>query len=304
MQLSQLATFCKVVEQKSFSGAAGKLGLTKSTVSRQVALLEASMGLMLLQRNTRQLSLTEAGLALYERCAPLLLDVAQSARAVQESRAKPAGSLRVAAPTAYGRLYVAPLLGDFMRRYPEVNLELLFVDREVDLIEERLDIAVLLGRPPSPGMIAFPLQQSRRTLCASPQYLELAGTPAEPEDLKHYNCLVCTEAGGGDRWRLRGPAGVKVLRVSGQVRANSGEALMGILLSGVGIGYPPAFASAPYLRTGQLRAVLPDWGEEMMPSHLVCLPNRYPAPPVRCFLDFFLARIGKQLTAVPSTGAA
>lgn len=292
MQLEQLATFCRVVEHQSFSGAAASLGVTKSTASRQVAQLEDAMGMRLLQRSTRRLSTTEAGQALYARCAPLLAEVVLSARAVQESRARPRGWLRVAAPNAYGRLHLAPLMAEFLERYPEINLQLSFVDREVDLITERLDAVFLLGRLPAPGLVARLLRQSPRLLCASPRYLAQAGAPSTPEELRAHNCLVCTEDGGGARWRLRGPGGVKVIRVAGRVRANNGEALMGMLLHGVGIGYPPSFAAAPYLQSGQLCPVLPAWGEEPIPLHLVCAPGRHAAPHVRCFYDFFSARLG------------
>lgn len=294
LQLTRLAHFLRVVDDGGFSSAARRLATTKSTISRNIADLEADLGVKLLTRTTRKLSLTDEGRDLYERSAPLLAGMDAALRAAAGRRAAPQGTLRVFATTALGRFHLSPLLPDFLRRFPEVRLDLVFAERPVDLVSEGIDVA-FVSRPVerSPALVRR-YGPTPRILCATPAYLRKHGEPRAPEELQAHACLAWSELPGAPIvWRLLGPAGATQLKIVPRVRANSSEELMALLLAGVGIGYPPLFALAEHLAARRLRRVLPGFAAEPVDLCLLCPPGRRADPKVDVFLRHLTERLDR-----------
>lgn len=292
-RLSRIEVFIQVVQQGSFSAAALALGVTKSTVSKYVALLEDDTGTRLLHRTSRQMVLTEVGQRLYDRCAGLLQQADDALQAAARHKDSPRGTLRVHAPSAFTRAFLTPVLAEYLLAFPQVELELCSDDRAVDLIGERFDIGFHLGRLPSSGLLSRKLGTSRRCVCAAPTYVARHGAPTSPESLKHHDCLVYSPDGSPVTWTLQGAEGEVVVRLRGRVRATSGEALMELLLAGVGVGFPPAFASAPHLASGRLVPLLVPLVAETMPIYVLFPPDSQQDPKVRAFLDLAVTHLGR-----------
>lgn len=283
-QLSRIEVFIRVVQQGSFSAAAQALGVTKSTVSKYVALLEDETGTRLLHRTSRQVVVTEVGQHLYDRCTGLLQQAEGALREATRHKEAPRGTLRVHAPSAFARAFLTPVLADYLLTFPQVELKLCCDDREVDLIGEHFDVGLHLGRLPSSGLLSRKLGESRRCVCAA---------PASPEDLQRHHCPVYGSDRSPATWVLQGPDGEVAVRLHGRVRAPSGEALMELLLAGVGVGFPPSFASVPHLASGRLEPLLMPLVAEQMPSYLLFPPDSQQDPKVRAFLDLAMNHLGR-----------
>jgi len=293
-RLAALGTFAKVVELNGFSAAARDLGLSKSAVSKLVACLEDEMGARLLNRTTRRLSLTEAGLAFYQGAQRVLAEAEAAEAAVTHLSAAPRGVLRVNAPMSFGQRHIAPALPAFMAEFPELAVELDLNDRAVDLIEEGYDVALRIMRLTDSSLIARRLAPSRSILCAAPAYLERRGTPLRPEDLARHDCLVYSYQSSGKHWVFQGPGGARRVRVPGRLRANNGEALLQAALGGLGIALLPSFICGEAVRAGQLRQLMPEWNERgEIDVNLVYPANRNLSPKVRVFIDYLAARFGE-----------
>ena len=294
-RLAAMAAFAKVVESNSFSGAAKALGRSKSAVSKLVAGLEDEMGARLLNRTTRRLSLTEAGLAFYEGAARALAAAEEAEAAVTQLSTAPRGVLRVNAPMSFGVRHVAPALADFMAAYPELAVELDLNDRVVDLVEEGYDLAVRVVRLSDSSLIARRLAPSRFVLSAAPSYLARRGTPLEPEDLAGHDCLIYSYQTTGERWRFQGPGGTRQVRIAGRLRANNGDALLGAALGGAGVALLPSFICGEAVRDGRLVQLMPDWNRRQDVEVCAVYPaSRNLSPKVRVFIDFLAARYGER----------
>ena len=306
--LTAQATFAQVVEAASFSGAARSLGLSKSAVSKQVSRLEAGLGVQLLHRTTRRLSLTEAGAVFYEGCQRMLAEAEAAEQAVTHLAAAPRGHLRLNAPMSFGILHLSPLLPDLLRRCPELTVDLTLNDRLVDLVEEGYDLAIRIGRLPDSSLIARRLAPSRAVLCAAPAYLEAQGAPAQPHDLKQHAGLLYSYQADGATWRLTGRKGtgrkgigrkgigregsVRV-PVAGRFQVNNGDSLRQAALGGLGIAQLPTFIVGDDLRAGRLQRVLPDWEIAAEAAvHAVYPATRTLSPEVRVVIDFLAERFG------------
>jgi len=290
--LSAYATYVKVVESGGFSAAARALGLTKSSVSKQVARLEERLGARLLNRTTRRLSPTEVGTAFYERARRIVAEVEETERAVGELHGEPRGTIRINVPMSFGVLHVAPALADFMTRYPEIVVDMTLNDRVADLVEEGFDLAVRIARLPDSSLIAKRLAPLRQVLCATPDYWRRHGLPTCPEDLKNHNCLIYTYLTSGDEWPFQGPDGPISVKVSGCFRANNGEALRAAALSGRGLMLSPTFIVGDDLRQGHLQPALTDFMETDRAIYAVYPHNRHLSAKVRVFVDFLAERFG------------
>lgn len=293
--LTRMAVFARVVEARSFSAAAAQLNTSKSAVSKQVARLEAELGARLLNRTTRQMSLTEVGAAFYEHCARMLAEAEAAENVVGRLRAAPRGRLRVSCPAAFGHLHVAPGIADFLSLYPDLQVDLTFAERQVDLTEERMDLVIQINRAPAPTVIARVLAPIRWVVCATREYLERAGEPQDPLELARHNCLSYTFDGGEDGWHLQGERGSHNVAVSGNFRVNNGEAIREAVLAHLGIALLPRFIVWRDLQAGALRPVLPAYearGNFASDIHAVYLPTRYVAPKVQAFINFYRERIG------------
>ncbi|GAB5469618.1 MAG: LysR family transcriptional regulator [Rhodospirillales bacterium] len=293
---ASLTAFVAVVESGGFAKAARKAGQATSSLTRQVDALEGHLGVQLLNRSTRRVSLTPAGESYYRQVLPVLADLAEANRSVCEAEGTPRGSLRVSLPVAFARLHVAPALGDFLRAYPEIVLDLTMTDSLVDLVEERLDLAIRLGALESSSLIARKLAPHRRVVCASPDYLAARGRPARPEDLVAHNCLKLAQGGGEGAWRFSGPRGGCVVAVKGSLRADNAEVLREAALCAAGIVLLPTWLVGKDLRAGRLELLLGDWeaGHSAREGgvHAVYLPSRRGSPKVAAFVGFLGDRFG------------
>jgi DNA-binding transcriptional LysR family regulator len=285
-----MAVFARVVEEKGFSSAARRLGISKSAVSKQISQLEDRVGARLLHRTTRRLSLTDVGMAFYERCARILAEVEEAELAVSHLQSSPRGTLRLSGPMSFGRQYLAAAVAEFMKVHTELKVDMDLADRVVDLVDEGYDMAVRIGRLSDSSLIARRLCPMPLYVCGAPSYLERAGSPQLPDDLRQHECLMYAYH-SGETWQLHGEHGDLSVPVSGRFRVNNGEALLEAALAGLGLAILPAFMSAPALADGRLTEVLPRWRPMAQAIHAVYPHNRHLSAKVRLFVDFLAERL-------------
>ena len=292
--LTEMGVFAKVVEVGGFSKAAAALNSTRSAVSKQVARLEDGLGVKLLHRSTRAMSLTDAGRAVYEQCAVLANAADQAVAAASRLVAAPRGVLRVSVSTAFGPRHIAPLLPEFLARYPELEIDLVLVDRHVDLAEEGFDVVLRLTDRPQPSLAARKLADLRFVLCASPDYLAARGKPSRLEQLSAHNCVRQRLSEASTPWRLEGPRGLVAPDISGNVLATSGDAVRSLVLAGAGLGILPTYLAGDDLQAGRLVQVLPRYKPlgGFNALYALYLPTRQANPKVRAFIDFLIEKIG------------
>ncbi|MGE0117043.1 MAG: LysR family transcriptional regulator [Dongiaceae bacterium] len=291
--LDGIAAFARVVDSGSFSAAAHRLGISKSAVSAHVQRLEERLGIRLLNRTTRRLSVTEAGAAYYRHCARILAEAEAAEQAASALQREPRGTLRISAPNSFGWMHVAPTVPAFLKRYPDVAVDIALSPAHVDLVEERLDLAIRIGVLEDSPLIVRKLAPSRLVFCASPGYLRERGMPREPADLARHNCLCTSLLPWGDEWRLAGKRGDVRVAVGGTVRSNSAEMLRAAALDGVGIAVLPTWAVAKPLRNGALRRVLPAWEPPASTIYAVYPGNRLMSMKVRAFVDHLAKCFGR-----------
>ncbi|MDE3177442.1 MAG: LysR family transcriptional regulator [Pseudomonadota bacterium] len=285
--------FVAVADARSFSEAARRLRVAKSVVSRQVAALEAALGVTLLNRTTRSLSLTEAGRGYYERIERVLADFEDADRAVSDTRAAPCGKLKVSAPLSFGFLHLAPALSDFLLRHPGVSMDVAMNDRFVDLVSEGFDLAVRVGTLADSSLIARRLAPARRVVCASPAYLAARGAPQTPDDLQRHECLFNGNLATGREWRFVGAKGAPwPVAVEGRLNLDNGDALRVAALHGLGLAILPTFIVGADLQSGALATVLADYLPQDLSINAVYPQVRHLSPTVRAFVDFLAARFG------------
>jgi DNA-binding transcriptional LysR family regulator len=292
--LERMAIFARVVEPKSFSAAARRLGLSKSLVSKHVSQLEKSVGARLLNRTTRNMSLTEAGAVFYDHCARIVEELEEAKLAVGRLHSEPRGVLKLSASVAFGTLHIAPALPEFLARHPEVSIDMVITDRFVDMAEEGYDLAIRIAKDPGQNLVARRLAGVNRRMCATPEYFARRGVPRVPEDLLQHNCLTYTHFNPQDPWRLQGPAGEISVPASGNLRLNDDEALAQAVLGGLGVGLLPTFIIGQELQSGKLQAVLSEYVALERQIYAIYLPNRHLSAKVRAFIDFLLARFGPE----------
>jgi len=294
--LTSMVLFACVVEERSFTAAAARLGMSKSAVSAQLARFEKALGAQLLHRSTRRLSLTESGLALYPRCRALL-DEADAAAALAHGLGRETtGLLRVNAPVSFGTTHLAPLVGDFLAIYPDMQVELTADDRHVDVLAGGFDVVVRIsGRErlgSSPLLTARRLGEVQVVLCASPAYLEARGHPKVPEDLLRHHCLRYSHATPHEEWRFEVDGRPAYIPVESRFSSNSGEVLRAAAEAGLGITRLPHFLVAEALEAGTLEALtaLKGGGTELGVWALYPARGRAPAK-VLAWVDFLAERL-------------
>ena len=292
--LNDMVTFARVVEAGGFSEAARQMGVSKSGVSKSIAKLELSLGVRLLNRSTRGLSLTEIGAAFHEHCIRITEEAAQAAEVVGRLQSEPRGVLRVTAPVAFGRLHVAPAVAEYLSRYPRLKLDMTITDRMVDLVTEGYDVAIRIRREPSLHVVARELAPVRRVVCATPDYFERRGIPTVPHDLTEHNCLHYTHFGTQGEWRFQGAGGEIVVPVKGSLRIDDDDTLAQAVLSGLGIAMLPTFIIGRELQAGRLRSVLSDYVPLERRIYAVHLPNVRLPVKIRAFIDFLQDRFGPE----------
>lgn len=291
-----MQVFVAVVDAGSFVGAAGALGMSKPAVSRHVSELEARLGVRLLQRTTRKLSLTGEGEAFYARCKLVLAEVEEAEAEVQSRSAQAAGLLKITVPTSYGLIRLAPLWGDFLARHPRVRLDVTLSDRFVDLVEEGYDLAVRVARLPSSSLVSRRLASTRPVLCASPRYLRRHGTPQQPADLARHALINYSLLATGDTWTLQGPGESPeqvAVKVQARMTTNSGDTCRAVALAHGGIILQPDFLVGDALAAGQLLEVLPEWRALEMGIHAVYPTRKHLSPKVRVLVDYLAKALGE-----------
>jgi DNA-binding transcriptional LysR family regulator len=294
--LAEMMTFAKVVETKSFSAAADALNTSKSLVSKQVSNLEGALGVRLLNRTTRRMSLTEIGAAYYDHCVRIAQEIAAAAETVSQLQAEPRGVLKITSPVIFSSMHLAPALQTFLKRYEHVEVELNASDRIVDIVDEGYDLAIRITGTPSPTMVARRIAAVRWVTCASPAYLKHHGTPRTPQELNDHQCLgylgLPTQSSG---WRYRAGNRELIMHPAGKCRVNNSEVLLQLALGGVGIVMFPTYILGPYLQSGRLKEILTDSVANRDTSlYATYLPNRYMQPKVRAFIDHLMEHFGPE----------
>jgi DNA-binding transcriptional LysR family regulator len=295
-RFESMAIFAKVVDGGSFTGAAKRLKSSASMVSQHVKELEERLGVRLLNRTTRKISLTEVGRAYYERCTRLLADLEEAEHAAGEMQVAPRGELRVHAHLAFGTLHLAPAVADFIAQFPEISVELILSDRMVDLIEEGIDVAVWspFGMLPNSSLIVRQLAPSQVVVCGAPIYFEKHGVPRTPAELANHNCLTLT-ASYYHAWTFTEADGTALeISPKGNLRSNSAAVLLAAALAGHGLIYLPTFGLGEALQSGRLRTVLDDFVAPPLMLRAVYLHSRHLSAKVRVFIDFLVARFGRE----------
>ncbi len=287
-----IPVFVAVVENGGFSAAARKLEISKSAVSKRINQLEAHLGVRLLHRTTRKLSLTEAGERYFEHAAQALTAAGQAEDAVTELQSEPQGNLKISSPMSFGRLHVAPLIPKLLQRYPKLQIDLAMDDRKVDLVAAGFDVAIRSGRLPDSTLIARKLAPLRQVLCASPDYIDRYGLPRTPAELTGRNCVLFSYSSDANEWTLNGEDGPEIVLVSGSYRVNNSEALLEALREGVGIGRLPTFVAGPDLKTGRLVTLLESYRIPDRTFYAVFPEREYLPAKVRAFLNFAIEYFG------------
>jgi DNA-binding transcriptional LysR family regulator len=295
-RLTGLEVFAKVAAAGSLSAAGRAIGMSQTMVTKHIAALEARLGVKLFHRSTRRLSITEAGRNYLEASERILADIEAADAAVAADRVEPRGLLRLNVPVAFGARQIATLLSEFAQRHPLVTVELGLNDRLVDLAEEGWDLAIRIGSLDNSSLIARRIAPCRTVVCAAPSYLAARARPRTVSGLAKHNCLGYTLSSvtGVDRWAF-GAKGDATISVSGNLRANNGEALRTAAIAGQGLAYLPTFIVADDMRAGTLVALDLDQPTiEFGGIYAVFLPDRHPAAKVRAFIDFIANRFAPE----------
>jgi DNA-binding transcriptional LysR family regulator len=290
-RLQAISVFAQVVEQGHLSRAAERLGLSTSAVSRHLADLEAHLGVRLLNRTTRRLSLTEAGQAFYERSVQLLADLEEAEAAVSSGAVTPRGTLKITCSMTFGIRLLAPAIAAFAARHPAVRFEIELSDRQVDIVDEGIDLAVRIGDIGPQTLIGRRIGSMQLVCCAAPAYLAAHGTPRLPAELARHACLTYAYSATGNAWRFLDAQGHEhMVRVQGGVHANNGQMLAVLATSGMGIVLEPDFIVAPELASGALVALLPGHAPAASGIYVVYPSRRHLSAKVRAFADFLVER--------------
>ncbi|WP_035373385.1 LysR family transcriptional regulator [Pseudoduganella violaceinigra] len=287
-----LRTFVAVVEAEGFSGAALRLGVVKSAVSRRISELEDRLGTQLLVRSTRSMSVTEAGATLYERALRLLEDLHDAETEVASGSSALRGKLRVAGPMSFGVMCLAPLAAEFADQHPDLAVELDLNDRIVNIVNEGFDLAIRISRLKDSSLVARSIASVEHTLCASPAYLAAHGVPRMPHDLLAHRGLAYSNLEESAYWSFCDPAGGPAfsVEVRSPFRVNNGAALREAAIQGHGIAYLPHFIVAQAIARGELRPLLEDWRKPSVEVYAVYPTRRNLPLRVRAFIDFLMAR--------------
>ena len=290
-QLSSMTVFVAVADCGSFSGAARRLRRSPAAVTRAVAELETALGVRLLDRTTRAVSLTDAGERFLPGARRLLADLAEIEQAAAGLGSAPRGELRITAPIVFGRRHVLPLVTEFLARYPDVNVRLELTDRSVDLIEDGLDVAIRIGELASSTAVATRVGTVRRVVVAAPDYLTRRGEPAAPDELAAHDVIAFAGLDGGERWRFRKDDKTVEVAVRPRLIVNTAEAAIDCAVAGFGIARVLSYQVADALAGKSLVRVLRDYEGGPSPVHVLYPQGRYPAPKLRAFLDLAVPRL-------------
>ncbi len=283
MDLNEIVVFAKVVSTGSFTAAARDLQMPKSTVSRKVTELEARLGARLLQRTTRKLSLTDVGQGYYQHAARVVAELDAAELSVTRMQETPRGLLRVTTPLNFG--FLSPIVASFLKRYPEVQLDVVCTDRVVDMIEEGFDLALRAGPLPDSTSIARDLGVIRSYVVASPKLAKKLGAPKQPQDLERMPCLVFGAGSDRGRWKLLRAHETVVVQLKPRLVVNDFDFLQEATVLGMGVAMLPAFRCIALLRERAVQRLLPEWCSAEIPMHVIYPSTRHLSPKVKAFAD-------------------
>jgi DNA-binding transcriptional LysR family regulator len=287
-RMKDISVFVHVAEAKSFTAAAERIGLSRSAVGKSIVRLEDRLGVRLLQRTTRSVSLTGEGTAFHERCVRLLADLDEAEMAMLSHSQAPRGRLRLDLPVSFGRLHVLPILNAFMQKWPEISVSASFNDRYVDLIDEGVDLAIRIGGSEDGRLMTRLLAPHRLVTCASPAYFENRGTPQSIEQLAEHSCLAFVHGGRPVEWRFSENGQSRSVAINGRFAATNAEALRDATLAGYGIARLATFLISDDLRAGRLVPILRHVDADGPPIRAAYPSSRHLSPKVRTFIDELL----------------
>ena len=291
-KLQSIRAFAKVVQHGSFAAAAREMRLSRSAVSKYVIDLEQDLGTQLLVRTTRSASPTENGQAYYERCTTILADLEEADLVVTRLQAEPRGILRVNAPMSFGTMHLGRAIADFMEKYPELQIQLVLSDQQIDPVQEGFDVTLRIADLPSSSMIARKIAPAARIVCAASSYLERRGTPKHPSELREHDCLAYGHLATGNQWKLTGPDGDHWIHIPWTLCTNNAEVLRDVAVKGRGIALLPTFIAGADLQKGSLRTILSDYKAPEISVYAIYPETRHLSVKIRVFIEFLVERFG------------
>ncbi|ROV62209.1 LysR family transcriptional regulator [Vibrio ponticus] len=290
-QLGAMRAFVRVVQTGSFSATGRELNTTQTTISKKVAALESKLGVKLLTRSSRDHALTPAGTQYYETCVLILNELDEAEAKARSEVALPQGTIRIAAPIAFGRLVIAPIIAEFFERYPDIQVDLSLSDKHIDMISEGIDVAIRAKQLEDSSLVARHLFENRMLLIASPEYLAKWGVPSKPEQLKQHNCLVYSRLQSLNVWHFERQGKTYSVPVSGNFKSDNGDVLLEVALNHMGIVQMPIWMVEQHLADGRLKQVLAGYDGQNLPFNAIYPRSRYVPLKVRCFVDFLKQKI-------------
>lgn len=293
-RLDAMNLFVRVAELGSFSAVAKQLGVARSVVTRQIAALEAHLGVKLMARSTRRLTLTSGGTAYLEKCRVILNLVEAAETGVAEERLTPRGNIRISLPLSYGLKRLAPILLDFSQRYPEVALDMDYSDRRVNLIEEGIDLSIRVTRQLESGDVARKIGSSRMLVVAAPDYLARHGQPEKPAELANHICLGYTNAGSAQVWQFMVDGQLESIHVHSRINANNGEVLTEAAAQGLGITCQPDFIAESFLAESRVKEILLAYPTPVLGIYAMLPSNRHVPHRVRVLMDTLAERLAQK----------
>jgi len=291
--LTAMKIYCSVVENDSLAAAARSLSVSPSVVSKQLSALEDRLGVRLLNRTTRRVSVTEVGSAYYERCKRIIADVDEAEIAVSRSHTEPRGLLKITAPSTFAHRHVTPHLPRFLDRNPEVEIQVHVNDRIVDLVDEGIDLAIRIAQLKDSSLIARRLAPNHRSIVATPEYLKTWGMPESPEDLLEHALITMQPGNPINDWHFLVDGQEKTIRVKGAISVNNGDAALSTVLAGGGLAMLTSFMTGEYMQDGRLLPVLDEYVSEDVPIYAVYPSSRHLSPKVRAFVDYLVEIYGQ-----------
>ena len=295
-KFESIRAFTQVVEEKGFAAAARKMQMSRSAVNKLVINLENHLGVQLLYRTTRQVTLTDSGRAFYERCIEILAGLEEAELAVSQQHREPRGTLKINAPMSLGISYLGSQVAEFMAIYTNIKIQLTLEDRFIDPISEGYDLVIRIGSPiENPSLVTHHLNKIPRVICAAPSYLQARGIPSEPEQLKQHYCLHYGYLATGNYWQLISQEKQKRVSIDGVFCSNNGEVLRDAAVKGLGIVVLPNFIVQQELQRGELQAILPDYHPPELTLCVIYPVNRQLSLKVQLFTQFLQASFAHHL---------
>ena len=290
-RFENMRTFIRVVEAGSISGAANRLDVAKSAVSRRLKELEEHLGVELFHRTTRRMNLTDTGRAFYHQSVRILEDVVEAELATSQAHGTLKGSLKIALPSTFGIMHMGPAINEFLQEHPQIEFDLDFNDREVDLMQEGFDLAIRIARLPDSSLIARRLAPIQNIICASPSYLEQMGAPRTPDELADHRCLVYSLLSDYEYWHVTDSNGEEIrTKIHPYLKASTGEFLRDAAVEGMGIIMVPSFIAYKEVESGALVQILADYVPPEIDAYAIYPQTRHLSQRVRAFVDFLLDR--------------